>query len=171
MKIYHLHRKDDFLALINAIRRILKANKKSTINRYAFVNKFTIFIEYATKITTSMFFVVIACYLPYTFVMYVFYGRMEPITTVFIPGIDETELRGFVLTTIFHLLQFGFGSICIASIDVLLAILLICPLIHSYLIGLNLNQLNKCLDNARTDGIEAKARFRNILLMRQEMDQ
>lgn len=70
--------------------------------------KFTIFIRqqihqfsYSTKITTTMSFIVIACLIvPYTFVMYVFYRRMEPITTIFVPSIDETELRGVVILNI-----------------------------------------------------------------------
>lgn len=136
----------------------------------SFIIKFTILMEYATKITTSLFFIVIACYLPYTCAMYAFYGVLVPITTVYIPAIDVTELRGFIITTIFHLLQFGCGCCCIAAIDVLMAILLICPLIHSYLIGVDSAELNDRLNDVSVKNWAIQTRFRNIVLMIREMD-
>lgn len=171
MKTYHLHRKSDFLTIINGVRAIITANQSSMHNRRsALVHKFTILMEYGTKVTTSLFFVVIACYLPYTFVMYAFYGRLVPITTVYVPGVDVTALRGFVITTVFHVLQFGLGCCCIAAIDVLMAILLVCPFIHSQLICLDVAELSGRLCRGSDSRPAVRAAFRNILLMVREMD-
>lgn len=102
--------------------------------------------------------------------MYAFYGLLVPITTVYIPGVNVTELRGFVITAISQVLQFGLGCCCIAAVDVLMAILLMCPLIHSYLICVDLAELSNRLNDGFVDRWAVKTKFRNIVLMIREMD-
>lgn len=109
-------------------------------------------------------------YMLIPFVLYWLNGKLELIMPIYIPGVNATDnLYGYAVTTFSQIVLLMLNSIIILSIKMLTVTFLACPIVFAYLIRLEAKRLNDGLIDGSCTTIEAKAIFRNILLMHHEM--
>lgn len=174
VKIYYIRRKEDIDFLVATVRNMLKdSGKLESLKLQRFLSNFLYFIECGMKaLTWTIYAMVFFMYIPTPIVRYLLYGTYQMILPVYLPGINATgSTHEYLITSSVHLIVLGFESIVIVAIEMLLLIILISPIIFAYLIGFHSNALNMDLEsrNLKCNRI-AKAMFRNILLMHQEME-
>lgn len=172
MKLYYIQRKQDINFLISTIRKTLGACEKlKSTELYKTINKFTLFIEYGLKgLTWSVCAVIGIVYIPIPIVFYLLNGSYEPVMPIYLPGVNATDtMSGFVITSIFHWTIIGFYPLFDVAIELILFVMLVSPIIFAHFIAFHSATLNTALENGTVSRVKARALFRNILLMHQEM--
>lgn len=116
---------------------------------------------------------VFVMYIPTPIAKYLFYGTYQVILPIYLPGINATgSTHEYLITSSVHLIALGFETVVTITIELLLLIILICPIVFAYLIELHSNALNVDLESGhlKDNNMMVKVLFRNILLMHQEME-
>lgn len=88
---------------------------------------------------------------------------------LFIPGIDHTTFEGYVILTFLQLLIMTITIVGMSSCDVFYALMICNVPIMGYLFQDEVNQLNQSLDECTGDHQTWRYKFRNILVMHQEI--
>lgn len=100
--------------------------------------------------------------------MYFFEHEVVPIIPVFVPFIDETQLTGYIILGVFHITLLVLGILGVLACDFFMAIIIISTLIFAKLTSMELEQID--IDQQIEDPeISIRGRFKNVLLMHQEM--
>lgn len=157
--------------IFHFIRRMFKIHiTHVTGERIEYFRWFAFISETMFKTMTMVYVSSVFMFIPYP--LYKYYTKHEfvPMMDLYLPGIDETTYTGYMILTTFHLSIFVFGTLGVSSSDFCHAIMILSPLINSKLISLDLHQINVDLKEKQPMTL-IKSRFRNTLLMHQELDE
>lgn len=167
--MYNIQYVDNIQWVIYFIRDIYKEHiTTESVERAEYFRKFALFTEYFFKFLVLMYFSLIFVVLTYPGFMYFTQHELVPIMPLYIPGIDENTIIGYIIITIYHLTMITLASVGIAATDFFLAIVIISSLIFAKLIWLEMQQIHTDLDEKSSE-LSLKVHFRNILRMHKEM--
>lgn len=172
MRLTHAYYVEDLKWLISFIQYLYKVNSKTeSRDRIEYFQKWAVFTEILFKAIVSSFFCSSLMFLLYPFFMYFTQGQLVPIAPLYLPGIDENTLIGYVTLTIYHLIVFIAGTIGFSCIEFLIAIISLSSLIIAKLISLDLQRINVDLEIEDSGSITVKGRLMNVFLMHRKMDE
>lgn len=172
VKLYYMQTNEDIIFLLATIRNTLEQCEKSQSYRHhKCIQLFSLFVKYSIQyIPTAMVATLATLYMLIPFVLYWLNGKLELIMPIYIPGVNATDnLYGYAVTTFSQIVLLMLNSIIILPIKMLTVTFLAGPIVFAYLIRLEAKRLNDGLIDGSCTTIEAKAIFRNILLMHHEM--
>lgn len=169
IKLYHIRYVDDLQWIIRFIQNLYKIHSKSkSKERIEYFTNFAFATEVLFKIMTTLYILSVFTFFPYPIYMYFFESQIVTIIPVYLPGIDEKTLVGYIIQNSFQIIIVSLATLGILACDFFMAIIIISSLIFAKLISLDMEQIEKDLqlENSITT---VRGRFRNIVLMHQEM--
>lgn len=172
MKLSYFQRKDDINSFFTSIRKPFMEyeNIDSDEHRRNIDSFASLFESFITRIIWGILISVILSYLLLPIVIYVVNGTVQPMLPVILPGINATNsYNGFAVTTLYHMSILTFYTIVILSADLMLAAFLLSTICFAYVIGWCSSALNLGLIHRNYTKMEAKAMFRKLIEMHQEM--
>lgn len=165
----------DFLRLIEFIDHLFKVHLKTkSEKRQKLFEKFAVYNYYMIVGALLTYSSTILLFIPYPIYLFIFEDGREPIVSLFIPGVDEKQLNGYLITSTFQMLVAIFTMFGLVCVDSFYAIILLNVPIQSQLIEMECLELNKLLkeDDVKKENKKRphiwKQRFYNILLMHLE---
>lgn len=168
--MYNVRYFRDFLHKLWFIKHLFKSNinakskkRQQLFERFAFYNDFVLKCALVLYIGASLSF------FPYPMYMYVFERKFVPLILIYIPGIDETTIMGYLTLDAAQIVLLFVSVVGMSSCDVMYAMLIINIPIFARLIEDEINALNDVLMENVTNAQHWKHRFINILAMHQEM--
>lgn len=170
--MYHIRYIDDLRWTINCIHKLFNVHKTSkSPERLDFFRKFALFTEIFFKAMTTTYISFIFVFPGYLVYVYLVKGEWVPVLPIYIPGVDESTLTGYMILVAFQIIVVPLATIGLVAVEFLISILIIGSLIFAKLISLDLHQINIDLVEGSSGMLAARARLRNIFLMHQEMDE
>lgn len=112
------------------------------------------------------------CFINYyvsTAYMFIFEHQITTIIPNFIPGIDHTTLKGYLIHLVYHTFILVLACLGLFVTDILFVILVANAPIMADLIRLEVDELNNLLTKTQQNQIEIKFRLRNLIMMHKEM--
>lgn len=169
IKLYHIRYVDDLQWILRFVQKFYKIHVKTgSAERIQYFNTFAMATEYLFIVMTTLYLLSVFTFFPYPVYMYLFENEVVTIVPIYLPFIDHTQFVGYCIVGAFHITLFIFATLGILACDFFMAIVIISTLIFSKLISLDLQQTD--IDCAQKSAeITVKGRFRNVLLMHQEM--
>lgn len=169
VKMYHIRYVDDLQWLIRFIQNLYKIHQKTkSKDRISYFNKFAFATEVLFKVITTLYILSVFTFFPYPIYMYFFKNEVVTIIPVYVPGIDDTQFSGYVFLCCYQIILFVLATLGVLACDFFMAIVIISTLIFAKLIILDMEQIEH--DQELKDSVFiVRGRFRNILLMHQEM--
>lgn len=131
--------------------------------------RFAFLTEIIFKFGTFLYFVSGIAFLVYPLYMYFFKGELVTINPSYLPGIDETTVKGYIMITIYHIVLLSVAVVGATASDCLFTMLIANTPVLSLLIEMEVEQLNDALASENTDKLLVKSKFRNMLFMHREM--
>lgn len=161
--------------MIEFIDHLFKLHLKTkSENRRQLFEKFAIYNYYIIVGGLALYSASLFLFVPYPLYLFIFKGGRDPIVSLFIPGVDEKTMDGYLISICFQLICALFATFGLVCVDSFYAVLLINVPIQSRLIEIECLELNKLL---KEDDIKKKhkkspqiwkQRFHNILQMHLE---
>lgn len=136
--------------------------------RLEYFANFAFATEMIFKVMATLYLLSVFTFFPYPLYMYYFENEVVPLIPLFLPGIDETTFAGYVLISCYQVVVFVLATIGVLACDAYMAIIIVSTLIFSKLISLDLEQIEDDL-LLKDPTLTVRGRFRNIILMHQEM--
>lgn len=168
--MYHIQYIDDLQWIIRKIQNLYKVHITTTSpDRIGYFRNFALFTEILFKVMSILYFPPILVFMSYPIYVYVTTNQLVPIIPLYVPMIDETTIVGFIILAIYHIINIILGTLGLIAIDYFMAIVITSSLIFAKLISADLQQINCDLMENDSRLMAAKARFRNIFWMHQEM--
>lgn len=151
------------------IDQLFKLNLKTRlIARQNLFQRFANYTFYLVLLGIVIYSLSILPYLVYPVAIYYIEGKLVPIVPIFIPGIDEETVSGFLILSAIHIFIIFAAAFGMASVDIFYAILLVNVPIMARLIEIECTDLNNMLREKSNNSILWKHRFKNILIMHLE---
>lgn len=146
----------------------LHISTKST-ERLELFKRFAFYNDTTVKAAVTLYIGAVASFFPYPLYMYYIKDQLVPLILLYVPGVDENTVSGYIFLVIFHSFLLLLTVIGMSVCDILYALMIINIPIFARLIEDEICQLNVILEqNSQTAHIW-KYRLRNILIMHQEM--
>lgn len=169
VKLYHIRYVEDLQWIIRFIQNLYEIHTKTkSPERKEYFNNFAMATELLFKVITTLYILSVFTFFPYPIYMYLFKHEVVTIIPLYLPLVDDKTFIGYVFLCSFQVLMFFWATLGVLACDFFMAIIIISTLIFSKLISLDLQQLEIDFQIDNSD-ITVKGRFRNILLMHQEM--
>lgn len=169
IKIYHIRYVEDLQWIIRFIQRMYKIH--STIkskDRIEYFKNFAFATEMIFKVMSTLYLLSVFTFFPYPLYMYYFENEVVTILPIYMPFVDETTFAGYIITCAYQIVLLVLATIGVLACDSFMAIIIVSTLIFAKLIKFDMEQINEDLKEKEST-LTVKARFRNILLMHQEM--
>lgn len=161
--------------MIEFIDHLFKLHSKTkSENRQHLFEKFSIYNYYVIVGSLVLYGGSMFLFVPYPLYLFIFKGGRDPIVSLFIPGVDEKTMDGYLISICFQLFCALFAMFGLVCVDSFYAVLLINVPIQSRLIEIECLELNKLLQEDDTKKEHKKCpliwkqRFHNILRMHLE---
>lgn len=172
MKIYSVKYADIIVGLVDKLVEIFKANSNVMEHeRQKLLARHLMFTEYFFKIAFAIYFITCIIFSVFPIVSYIVLGEMVIIDTLYLPGIDENSLTGYIILSIFHLNCVWFSALGSSGVDFIFSILILNVPVIANIIGDNIRDLNELLNEMRPKLVMIKAKLRNILIQYYEYRQ
>lgn len=117
---------------------------------------------------TTLYIFSVFTFFPYPLYMYYFKNKVVTMIPLYLPGVDESHLTGYIILSAYQIIIFVIGTLGVLACDFFMAIIIISTLIFAKLISLDIEQINNDL-LLKDSMVTVKFRFKNVLLMHQEM--
>lgn len=170
MKLLNSRYAKDFYWTISLIQDIYTCHSKTKSREISeYFEKFASFTELLFKLMLGGFGISPFAFILYPVYMYFVNDELITIIPLYLPGIDETTVVGFIILNLYLLLISIIGSICLSALEFLMAIIIISSLIFAKIVSSELQQINTDLQDDDCGMLAMIGRFRNIFLMHQQM--
>lgn len=171
VKMYHMRYIDDFNWIIQKVQSLYKVHiTTESLDRIQYFRKFALFTEILFKVMTAIHVPLLLAFLSYPIFVYLTTSKVVPVVPMHhLPMINGTTAIGYTVTAIHHMGCVIFTPIGYLAFEFFMATIITSSLIFGKLISTDLEQINMDLLEKDSRLITAKARFRNVLLMQQEM--
>lgn len=140
---------------------------KSNVRQRLF-QKFATYNFYVVFIGIILYALSAIAYLVYPFIMYYLERKFVPLLTIFVPGVDEKTIDGYITLSCIHIIILLVASLGLAGVDLFYAILLVNIPVMSNLVKIECTDLNALLKEKPKLDYLWKQKFKNILLMHLE---
>lgn len=169
IKLYHIRYVDDLQWILRFVQKLYKIHVKTkSTERIQYFNNFALVTEYLFIVMSTTYLLSVFTFFPYPIYMYLFENEVVTIIPIYLPFVDHTDFVGYCILGAFHIILIVLATIGILACDFFMAIVIISTLIFSKLISLDLQQIDiDCQEKGAE--MTVKGRFRNVLLMHQEM--
>lgn len=174
VKMYKAINYRDMLYAAFFVQNIFKTHiTTKSVVRFEYLLKMARFFKILFKMLLCIYIVSAFTFMIYPIYVYITESQLIPMLPIFVPGIDEKTVGGYIFLLLFQLMLV---ILCIAGMlaaDYIFAIFVISPLIMAKFISLDMDQINIELEengaaSTMPANINARARFRNVLKMHQE---
>lgn len=168
--MYHIRYTDDFNWIIRKIQNLYKVHiTTKSPDRIAYFRNFALFTEVLFKLMIIAYSTCILAFFSIPIFVYLTTSELVPVLPLYLPIVDESTTVGYTILTIYHISCAILATIGFTAIDYFMAIVITSSLIFAKLISSDLQEMNIDLLENDAGLMAAKARFRNVLLMHQEM--
>lgn len=169
IKIYHIRYVDDLQWIIRFVQRLYKIHSTiKTKKRIEYFNNFAFATEMIFKVMSTLYLLSVFTFFPYPLYMYYFENEVVTMIPIYMPFVDEKTFTGYIIVSGYQITIFVIATLGVLACDSFMAIIIVSTLIFAKLIKFDMEQINDDLLE-KDSTITVKARFRNILLMHQEM--
>lgn len=169
VKLFHIRYIDDLQGTIRSIQNLYKIHSKTkSIERIEYFEKFAFVTEVLFKGMTIVYISSTFTFYFYPVYMYLYENEIVPIIPLYLPAIDENQFTGYVILCVIHVTVLNLATFGVLACDFFIAIIIISTLIFAKLISLDFEQIDMDLMK-NASPLRITGRFRNILLMHQEM--
>lgn len=156
--------------MITTIQNLYKVHTNTESHKRAkFMHQCAFVTEIVFKLMFSAYMLAIFAFFMLPIFVYVVTGELIPIAPIYIPGIDENTVTGYVLLVVIHTLCFGVAVLGFIATEFLLAIVIMSTMIFGKLIAADMKLINDDVEQAEPNILYARLRLKNVLLMHQEM--
>lgn len=131
--------------------------------KFAFISEY-IFIIIVFLYTCSGF-----IYIMYPTYEYVVNHRFEPILALMVPGIDHTKLSHYIFLCVFHVIITVSAVVGTIASDFPFVCMIVNVLLLSNIMKVNIKELNAMLRQKERNVTRIRAKFRNIIIIHQEI--
>lgn len=136
--------------------------------RQKLCQRFIFYSECILKIGGCTYAIAALTFLAYPIYMYLAENQLIPITTVYLPGIDETTGWGYVVLILFDLVQVYGAFFGTAGSDFLFTMLIANVPIMAHIFSDSINELNDIIQEKNYNRLMMKMKLRHILLQHKE---
>lgn len=169
VKLYHIRYVEDFQWLINFIQNLYKIHiKTKSKERLEYFQMFSVNTEILFKMILILYVLSTFTFLPYPIYMYLFKNEIVTMLPLHMPGVDETTFAGYISLSAYHFVSLFLATLGVCACDFFVAIMIVSTLIFAKIITLEMSHIDGDLEEKDSTSI-VRGRFRNILLMHQEM--
>lgn len=169
-KLYHIRYASDLVWMITSIQKLYEVHTNTEFRtRAKFMHQCAFVTEIVFKLMCSLYIMAIFAFFMLPAVVYVFTGELIPIAPIFIPGIDENTVTGYVLLAVFHTSIFLVADFGFIATEFFLAIVIMSTMMFGKLIAADMQLINDDLEQAEPNILHARLRLKNVLRMHQEM--
>lgn len=169
MKLYHITYVDDLQWIIRFIQNLYRihVNTKSPERKEYFAN-FALATEIMFKVMTPVYISSAFIFLLYPLYMYFFENELVPILPLYLPFVDQSTVTGYIILNTYLIIAILFATCGLLGCDFFMTIITVSTLIFAKLMTIEMKQI--CADLQVDNSAQiVKRRFRNMLLMHQEM--
>lgn len=170
MKLYdiniHVHELQYSIQFLQHLYKEHITTKSSARKEY--FKRFSVFIEILFKSLVVLYFSSIFLFDLYPLYVYFTQNELIPTMPLFIPGLDEKTVIGFICLICVQLNASTLAVIGFIACDYFYAVIISSTLIFAQLISYNLEQINIDLQEKDAKFI-VSSRFRNVLQMHQDL--
>lgn len=125
--------------------------------------------EIVFKLMFSAYFLATIAFFMLPIFVYVVTGEIIPIAPIYVPGIDENTVSGYVALVGIHTLCLFFAVVGFIVTEFLVAIVIMSTMIFGKLIAADMKLINEDVERVEPNILHATLRLKNVLLMHQEM--
>lgn len=169
-KMYNVRYSKQFITKLTFIRLLFKMHiSTKSRERLELFKRFAFYNTMVVKIAILVYSGAVASFFPYPIYMYYFHNELVPLTLMYVPGVDETTISGYMFLLMFHSFLLVLTVVGMGVCDILVALCIINIPIFSRLIEDEVDQLNEILDKNMENGHMWKYRLHNLYVMHQEM--
>lgn len=167
--MYHIRYVDDLQWIIRFVQNLYHIHVTTkSVERIDYFDKFALFTEIFFHVMTTLYILSVFTFLPYPIYMYFFKNEVVPIIPLYLPYVDDEQLSGYIILGTFHIIIFFLATLGVLACDFFMAIVIISTFIFAKLITWDLEQTDT--EQSAKDSLRlVRGRFRNVLLMHQEM--
>lgn len=137
--------------------------------RAKFMHQCAFVTEIVFRLMFSTYILAIFAFFMLPIFVYLVTGELIPIAPIYIPGIDENSVSGYVSLLGFHTSLFFVAVLGFIATEFLLAIVIMSTMIFGKLIAADMKLINDDLEQEKPNVLHARLRLKNLLLMHQEM--
>lgn len=105
------------------------------------------------------------------FFAYYLHNELKVAMPMYLPFIDETTKRGFIILLIIHFVEIIFATVATTCVDFSFLVIIANIPIFSTIFADNVNELSKILREKKTNLSIVKAKLRNIFLLYNDLCQ
>lgn len=168
--MWHITYVDDMQWIIRFVRNLyeihVKTKSPECIEYFA---NFAIITEVLFKCMTTVYISSVFTLFPYPIYMYFVRNEVVSLLPMLLPFVDESHLGGYILLNTYQIIAMVLFVFGVLACDFFMTISIISTLIPAKLISLEMEQIGTDLQLEQSAPIIIKGRFRNVLLMHQEM--
>lgn len=169
--MYHVRYGKEIQQLFHSVGRLYRIHiTNESQERVEYFRLFAFITEWLFKIMITVYMLSGFLFISYPLYMYYVEGEVIPLMDLYVPGIDETTYYGYIALATSHIIYIFLGTFGISACDFAMLMMMISPLMFSKLISLDLQQINVDLKE-KVQKVFVRSRFRNIILMHQELDE
>lgn len=169
VKLYHIRYVEDFQWLIYFVQNLYEIHiKTKSKERQAYFRKFSFYTEVLFKILLTLYVLSVFTFLPYPIYMYLFKNEVVTLFPLYMPGVDETSFLGYIFLSSFQFVSLFLATLGVCGCDFIVALIIVSTLIFSKIISLEMQEIENDFLEKNAVAI-VRGRFRNIILMHQEM--
>lgn len=168
--MYHVRYASDLVWMIMTIQDLYKVHiDTESRTRATFMNQCAFVTEIVFKLMFSLYILAVFAFFMLPIFVYVVTGELIPIAPIYIPGIDENTVSGYVSLLPIHISCFFVAVLGFIATEFLLAVVIMSTMIFGRLIAADMKLINEDVEQDQPNILHAKLRLRNVLLMHQEM--
>lgn len=169
-KLYHVRYASDLVWMITTIQNLYKVHTNTeSRTRGKFIHQCAFVTEIVFKFMTSMYILAVFAFFTLPIFVYIVTGDLIPIAPIYIPGIDENSVSGYIALLGIHSSCFFVAVLGFIATEFLLATVIMSTMIFGKLIAADMKLINDDLELDQPNILHARLRLRNVLLMHQEM--
>lgn len=169
-KLYHIRYANDLVWMITTVQNLYKVHTHTeSHSRAKFMQQCAFITEIVFKLMTSTYILAVFAFFMLPIFVYVVTGELIPIAPIYMPGIDENTVNGYVLLVVMHTSFFFIAVLGFIATEFFLAIVIMSTMIFGKLIAADMKLINDDVEQAQPNILHARLRLKNVLLMHQEM--
>lgn len=156
-------------ASIDKLKLIYLANLEATDN-LAIFDRFTRILRTCVKLISSNYIMCVVSFYTSPGIIYFVTGSADPIMPIFLPGTTPDSVRGYIISTIYHIFAIYCAGCVYIFFDIAFAVQILHVILMTDIMINKLRTINDlALDTRNNRQLEILANFRNILLLHNDM--
>lgn len=154
---------------IDRLKRIYQPNLQTTEN-LAIFDRFTRILRTCAKLIASNYMMCVVSFYASPAIIYFVTGSADPIMPLFLPGTSPDSVRGYIISTIYHIYAIFCAGCVYIFFDVAFAVQILHVILMTDLLMNKVRAINDmAADGKRNCSLQVLINFRNVLMLHNEM--